>query len=153
MGGGGMGDDPTFCNPASLQPGTSNLFANIRSGAGAEIFETILSRPGVRVERILSFGQATPPGEWYDQGWDEWVLLLSGSAGLLIEGEPTARILRPGDCLMLPAHCRHRVDWTEQDQDTIWLAIHFDQPDIFRNTGGDHVVLHGEEKEKTRNPA
>ena len=61
------------------------------------------------MKRIVSRGQATMPGEWYDQGWDEWVLLLSGSAALLIDGDPEVRTLMPGDYLMLPAHCRHRV--------------------------------------------
>jgi len=89
-----------------------------------EIFETLLQRPGLKVERIISSGQATPPGEWYDQDWDEWVLLLSGSADLLIEGEPDARRLSPGDSLLLPAHCRHRVEWTDPNGQTVWLALH-----------------------------
>lgn len=137
--------------PVPLNSG--NMLADLPADRAAEIFEPILTRPGVRMERIVSFGQATPPGEWYDQGDDEWVMLLSGSAGVLIEGEPSVRSLRPGDYLMLPARCRHRVEWTEQNRDTVWLAIHLDPPGIFRETGGTHAVLRGEEKKEARNPA
>ena len=80
--------------------------------------------PGARIERILSTGQASPAGFWYDQDWTEWVFLLSGSAGLLIEGEDAPRVLRPGAYLEIPVHRRHRVEWTDADQPTVWLAIH-----------------------------
>ena len=81
-------------------------------------------RRGARVERIVSTGQATPPGEWYDQDGDEWVVLLSGAAGLLFEGEAAARPLEPGDWVLIPAHARHRVEWTAADEPTVWLAVH-----------------------------
>lgn len=89
-----------------------------------EVFETLLERPGLRLERIVSSGQASPAGEWYDQKEDEWVLLLSGSAGILIEGEGEPRRLAVGDFLLLPAGCRHRVDWTASADKTVWLALH-----------------------------
>jgi cupin 2 domain-containing protein len=88
-----------------------------------EIVETLLSRPGLRLEQIVSTGQATPAGEWLDQDSEEWVLLVAGSARLRIEGEAEDRVLRPGDYVMLPAHCRHRVAWTDRQQPTVWLAI------------------------------
>lgn len=103
---------------------STNLLALPAADLDGEHFETLLERPGVRVERIISTGQATPEGEWYDQSWDEWVLLLSGEALLLLEGGAARRLL-PGDALLLPAHCRHRVDWTSTDEPTIWLALHF----------------------------
>jgi cupin 2 domain-containing protein len=93
--------------------------------ASEEIFETLLTTPGIKIERIISSGQATPAGEWYDQGSDEWVLLLSGSAELLIEGEEVPRRLEAGSYLLLPAKCRHRVEWTDPDSKTVWLAVHF----------------------------
>lgn len=130
-----------------------NLFADLPAEKAAEAFEPILTRPGVRMERIVSRGHATPPGEWYDQESDEWVMLLSGSAGLLIEGEPTARNLKPGDYLTLPAHCRHRVEWTGQSRDTVWLAIHFALPEISSETGGTYAAVRGEEEKEARNPA
>lgn len=103
---------------------TANFMDNLPTAGADEVFETVLSRDGVRIERIVSTGQATPHGEWYDQEWDEWVLLLEGSAGLLIEGEPAPRILSSGDHLLLPARCRHRVEWTDPASRTIWLAVH-----------------------------
>lgn len=81
--------------------------------------------PGFRLERIISAGQATPEGEWYDQETHEWVVLLSGSAGLLFEGETEIRVLNPGDYLLISAHCRHRVEWTDPERQTVWLAWHY----------------------------
>jgi cupin 2 domain-containing protein len=103
----------------------TNLLGSLPPAGDEELFQTLLERGGVRFERIVSSGQATPAGEWYDQAWDEWVLLLSGSAGLLLEGEPEPRDLLPGDWLLLPAHCRHRVEWTDPAGPTVWLAVHF----------------------------
>jgi cupin 2 domain-containing protein len=79
----------------------------------------LLERPSLRIERIVSTGQATPEGEWYDEDTDEWVLLLAGSARLRMEGEDEDRDLVPGDWLLLPAHCRHRVTWTQSTPPTV----------------------------------
>jgi len=92
----------------------------------SEIFDVLVEQAGVRIECIVSTGQATPQGQWYDQERDEFVLLVSGAARLRIEGEREDRALAPGDWLLLPAHCRHRVTWTRSDPATIWLAIHYD---------------------------
>lgn len=92
----------------------------------SELFDVLVERGGVRIERIVSTGQATSQGQWYDQERDEFVLLVSGAARLRIEGETSDRPLAPGDWLLLPAHCRHRVTWTQSDPVTIWLAIHYD---------------------------
>lgn len=89
-----------------------------------EQFDTLLERPGVRLERIVSNGQATPAGEWYDQDWDEWVMVLQGEAELLLEHNSQRRVMKQGDCILLPAGCRHRVEWTAPDQPTVWLALH-----------------------------
>jgi cupin 2 domain-containing protein len=91
---------------------------------GHEIVDVLLERPGLRIERIVSTGQATPEGQWYDQATDEWVLVVRGRARLRIEGEAEDRELGEGDFVFLPAHCRHRVAWTEQDMPTVWLAVH-----------------------------
>jgi cupin 2 domain-containing protein len=104
-----------------------NIFANIPDQSGEELFETILEKPGTRLERIVSYGQATPEGQWYDQKHDEWVMLLSGSADLQLEGEVEPRHLRSGDYLLLPARCRHRVLRTDIEVKTVWLAIHISQ--------------------------
>ncbi len=101
----------------------SNIFDALTE-AEEERFDALLSRPGLRIERIVSTGQSSPPGFWYDQPEDEWVLVLRGSAGLQLEGE-AERTLRAGDFLLLPAHCRHRVSWTSDAEPTVWLAVHF----------------------------
>ncbi|MEH3120273.1 MAG: cupin domain-containing protein [Methylorubrum populi] len=99
-----------------------NLFADLPAGTDEEIFETLLARPGVRVERILSTGQASPPGFWYDQDEDEWVAVLTGAAELRFADERAPRLLSSGDHLLIPAHRRHRVERTANP--TIWLAVH-----------------------------
>ena len=100
-----------------------NLLDGLPSGGEDEAFEDLLVRPGIRLKRIVSTGQSTPPGQWLQEEEDEWVLLLSGSAGLTLEGEP-ALTLKPGDHLLIPAHRRHRLDWTALDEPTVWLAAH-----------------------------
>jgi cupin 2 domain-containing protein len=83
---------------------------------------TVLARgPGLRIERIVSQGQASPPGFWYDQSEDEFVLLVEGGARLQV-GEVEHR-LGPGDWIDIPAHVRHRVSWTDPDRLTVWLAV------------------------------
>ena len=106
------------------KPEFGNLLAALPDASGGEQFETLLARYGLRIVRIVSDGQASPDGEWFDQDEDEWVVVLAGGAGLLIEGEPDVRPLGPGDYAFLPAHCRHRVEWTNPESPTVWLAIH-----------------------------
>ena len=102
-----------------------NLLTGLPAAQASEKIERLVERPGLRIERIVSTGQASPPGFWYDQDWAEWVLVLAGSAGVLIDGEAEPRVLRPGDYLLIPAHRRHRVAWTEAERPTVWLAVHF----------------------------
>ncbi|MBK7014401.1 MAG: cupin domain-containing protein [Sulfuritalea sp.] len=105
---------------------SGNLFAGIGSAnSPVEQFEELLSRSGFRVERIVSTGQASPPDFWYDQDVGEWVLLLSGAAEIRFEDEAEPRKLIPGDWITIEAHRRHRVNWTDPAQPTVWLAIHY----------------------------
>ncbi len=103
---------------------SGNLFANLTPPASEERFEPLLETAGVTLERIVSTGQATPAGEWLDQPRAEWVVLLKGAAGLHFEDEPAGRELRPGDYVLIPAHARHRVEWTSETEPTVWLALH-----------------------------
>jgi len=99
-------------NPAGINPGREQ-----------EIFRDIIRTPELLIEKIVSSGQVTPAGEWYDQEKDEWVILLRGNATLLFENqEPTE--LWPGDFVFIPAHCRHRVEKTSAQPECIWLAVH-----------------------------
>ncbi len=103
-----------------------NLFGQLEESA-SEVFETILETKHLRLERIVSSGQSIPAGEWYDQDNDEWVVLLKGSAGLLFEDGKEVIVMKPGDYIYIPAHKRHRVEWTDTSQKTIWLALHYDE--------------------------
>ena len=103
-----------------------NIFAGIpASTATAEEFSQLLQRPGLRIERIVSTGHCSPPDFWYEQADGEWVLLIEGAARLRFADEAEARHLKPGDFLDIAAQRCHRVDWTDPDQPTIWLAIHY----------------------------
>ena len=108
-----------------LEGMVANIFSGLAPDMAEEIFETLAESDAVRIERIVSNGQATADGFWYDQERDEWVLLLAGSAGLQFEGEDEPRVLAEGDYLLIPARCRHRVAWTDQQRQTVWLAVHF----------------------------
>jgi len=101
-----------------------NLFDSIPGELPQELIEILHHSGPVRMERIVSRQHASPPGFWYEQKEDEWVLLLAGSAGLRIEGEEQVISMKPGDAILLPAHKKHRVEWTDASSDTIWLAIH-----------------------------
>ena len=90
----------------------------------AEDFQTLLAHRGCRLERIVSTGHSTPPDQWYDQDDDEWVLLLSGCAVLRFAGPDETVTLGPGDHLLIPAHRRHRVESTDPQGATVWLALH-----------------------------
>ena len=103
----------------------ANLFTDLAASRDAEQFIDLLATPGLRLERIVSLGQATPPDEWLDQERAEWVILLCGAAKLRFEGEASARDVKPGDYVTIPAHCHHRVDWTTPDEPTVWLALHY----------------------------
>ncbi|WP_374544868.1 cupin domain-containing protein [Rhodoblastus sp.] len=103
---------------------SGHFFAALPENGAEEAIEPLAQWPGVRIERIVSRGQASPPGFWYDQDGTEWVILLAGSAALLFEGESAPRVLRPGDYVEIPPHARHRVEWTDADAPTIWLAVH-----------------------------
>jgi cupin 2 domain-containing protein len=102
-----------------------NLFTDVGGPLAAERIDVLVDEGTVRLERIVSTGHATPPGEWYDQDRDEWVAVLRGSAGLRFEGETGEHVMRAGDHLVIPAHRRHRVEWTDSREPTVWLAVHY----------------------------
>lgn len=105
---------------------TDNLFADLlRSTGENEQFSNLLARPGLRIERIVSTGQCSPPGFWYDQAEGEWVALVQGRAILRFEDTAEAVTLAAGDFVDIAPHRRHRVDWTDPDQPTVWLAVHY----------------------------
>jgi cupin 2 domain-containing protein len=102
-----------------------NVLTDLPAMLNEEEVQELLSARNVRIERIVSTGQASPSGYWYDQDWAEWVVVLTGAARLLFEGEAEPRSMRPGDCVNIPAHVRHRVEWTDPSVPTVWLAVHY----------------------------
>jgi len=101
-----------------------NVFEPVDEADGhSEIFEEIIRTDNLLVERIVSHGQATPEGEWYDQDKDEWVILLSGRAILKFDTGETLE-MGAGDHVFLRSHQRHRVEFTSKDPGCIWLALH-----------------------------
>ncbi len=107
-----------------MRPG--NLYTDIPPELPEELVQVLAEGRGrVRIERIVSRGQASPPGFWYDQEGAEWVVLLRGSAVLRFEGEDEVVPLAPGDWLEIPPGRRHRVEETAAGEDTVWLAVHW----------------------------
>jgi cupin 2 domain-containing protein len=64
----------------------TNLLRDLPDASAAEVFTPLLERPGCRIERIVSLGQATPAEAPYRQAHDEWVMLLQGAARVVLEG-------------------------------------------------------------------
>ncbi|PSN17833.1 hypothetical protein C7271_15660 [filamentous cyanobacterium CCP5] len=102
-----------------------NLFDNRPKAGPEEALSDLLKADGLRIERIVSHGHSSPPGFWYEQDENEWVILLSGAAAITFEGSPTPVEIKPGDYLNIPAYVRHRVEWTAPDQDSVWLAVFY----------------------------
>jgi cupin 2 domain-containing protein len=103
---------------------TGNLFADLPARLAQEEITTLMSAPDLRIERIVSRGQSSPPGFWYDQPQAEWVIVLAGCALVRFEGDSAPMRMEPGDHVHIPAHRRHRVEWTDPAQATVWLAVH-----------------------------
>lgn len=88
-----------------------------------EVFQPLVENDSILIERIISTGQTTPTGKWYDQPRDEWVILLQGAAKLGYEDGSTID-LKPGDYVLIPANQKHRVEYTSTEPPCIWLAVH-----------------------------
>jgi cupin 2 domain-containing protein len=101
----------------------NNLFENIPKNLESEVFESLVDQT-IKIERIISKGQITPKGQWYDQDENEWVLLMQGAARIEFE-EGNEISLKAGDYLNINAHQKHRVSWTSEESETIWLAVFY----------------------------
>lgn len=107
------------------QRASGNLFTAVPSKLPEEFVETLTEHSNVRIERIISTGQSTPTGCWYDQDEHEWVVVLQGEAEIQFEDATDAIRLGPGDHLLIPAHQRHRVARTSCHEPTVWLAVFY----------------------------
>ncbi len=103
-----------------------NLFSDLSTQLSVELYTTLLDADNVRIERIVSLGHASPEGFWYDQDQHEWVVVLKGAAQLKFEDGVIE--MRSGEFINIPAHKKHRVEWTTPDEPTIWLAVHYGEP-------------------------
>ena len=102
-----------------------NIYSTVPDRMPEEIIETLADSGKVRIERIISDAHSSPEEFWYDQDENEWVLLLEGSAGLRFEESGEVLVLKPGDWVDIAAHVRHRVEWTDAKQKTVWLAVFY----------------------------
>ncbi len=112
--------------PDPSTPTNGNLFADLPQSLQEELIENIAVSKNIRIERIVSTGQASPPGFWYDQTEHEWVVVLQGEAELEFEDQAEHQRLKTGDYVLIPAHRKHRVAWTSPGEPTVWLAVFFD---------------------------
>jgi cupin 2 domain-containing protein len=110
---------------ASSREDSKNLFHDLPHHLPQELVRTLINDANVRIERIVSHGHASPEGFWYDQNQHEWVVVLKGAARLRFEGEDQPVEMKPGDFATIPAHKKHRVEWTMPDEPTVWLAVHY----------------------------
>ncbi|HEY2826151.1 MAG TPA: phosphoribosylaminoimidazole carboxylase [Pirellulales bacterium] len=103
----------------------TNLLAEIPANLPEELVQTLVRAPGVQIVRVVSQGHASPEGFWYDQEENEFVVLMAGAARLVFEDQAEPVEMAPGSCVKIAAHRRHRVDWTDPQQPTVWLGIFY----------------------------
>jgi len=101
-----------------------NIYSNIPEKLSDEIVDVIFQSEIIRIERIISDGQASPDNFWYDQEENEWVILLKGKAKIKYQDQ-SEQNLTEGDYIFIPSHKKHRVEWTDNNTKTIWLAVLF----------------------------
>ncbi len=102
-----------------------NLLDHLPVHLPEELVDVLAETATVRIERIVSRGHSSPEGFWYDQDQPEWCLVLQGAARLRFEGQDTPLSLKPGDCVNIPAHHKHRVEWTSGTEPTVWLCVYY----------------------------
>ncbi|NWF50882.1 MAG: cupin domain-containing protein [Ignavibacteriaceae bacterium] len=101
-----------------------NIFKNLNPDFNNEISEILFSEKNIRIEKIISTGQKSPEGFWYDQEETEWIIVLKGKASLKFQDGQRLN-LKEGDYLSIPPHLKHRVEYTAKERETIWLAVFF----------------------------
>jgi cupin 2 domain-containing protein len=105
----------------------TNLFADLPSRLPDELVTILLETANIHIERIVSQGHSSPGGFWFEQNEAEWVVVLKGAARLRFEGDELPIEMTAGDFVNIPAHRRHRVEWTTPDEPTIWLAVFYQE--------------------------
>jgi len=103
---------------------SGSIFSGLPANATAERFDELVKCDTLKIERIVSKGQQSPPSGWYDQADHEWVMIVQGEAELLFDDQTWLR-LHAGDYVTIPAHKKHKVSWTDPNQETVWLAVFY----------------------------
>ena len=103
----------------------NNILKNIPENLSEELIDILAEGKNFRLERIVSKGHASPEGFWYDQDENEFVFLAKGKAEILFEANVKPVALSEGDYINIPAHKKHRVEWTDPETETIWLALFY----------------------------
>lgn len=102
----------------------NNIFESIPDNLPDELFDRLVDNNNILIERIISKGHSSPESGWYDQDRNEWVIVLRGEAILSFTTGKSVT-LKEGDYISIPAHRKHKVEWTSPDIETIWLAVHY----------------------------
>ncbi len=103
---------------------SGNIYQSSVSAGSKEVVEQLVAKNSLKIEKIASMGHSSPATGWYDQDDNEWVVVLKGDAIVAFEDGKKVR-MGEGDYLDIPAHTRHKVEWTSPDIETIWLAVHY----------------------------
>ncbi len=103
----------------------NNIFKSIPNNLPDELVDILAEGKNFRLERIVSKGHSSPKGFWYDQVENEFVLLLKGKAEVLFEDDANTVTLSEGDYINIPAHKKHRVEWTDPKIETVWLTLFY----------------------------
>lgn len=106
-----------------MKPG--HLYHDIAANLPKEVTDTIVHSPSVKIERIVSHGHCSPPGFWYEQAQNEWVIVLKGEASLRFEKDDSILHLSEGMHVHIAAGERHRLEWTSSEVPTVWLAVFY----------------------------
>jgi len=101
-----------------------NLLASLPADLSQEFFKEIINTDYIRIEQIVSNGHTSPKQGWYDQDENEWVVVIKGAGELTFESGEKVK-LTPGDYINIEAHKKHRVTWTDPDEETVWLAVFY----------------------------
>ena len=105
-------------------PSSDNFFADLPSETPEELVDVVVQSTNLRIERIVSTGHRSPEDSWYDQEEHEWVVVLQGEGRLQFKDAEEV-YMKPGDHVLIPAHQKHRVEWTSPDEPTVWLAVFY----------------------------
>lgn len=102
-----------------------NLLENLPADLSNEVIEQLIEHDQVKIERIVSRGHTSPASGWYQQAQSEWVMVISGQAELTFDDGSKAN-MNAGDYVLIEANRKHKVSWTDPEQNTVWLAVHYD---------------------------